>query len=394
MVSIRIADPMLPAMARDFGTRPSDVAAAITFFALAYGIMQLIWGPLGDRLGKLRVIGWTAVASTVGSLLCAIAPSLLTLELARLVTGGCCAAIIPMSIAYIGDTVEYAHRQAALARFATGTLTGMIAGQVLGGLAADTVGWRVAFAVIAAAFLITGIAVLRMLARLEASLPPHAARASNLGAIWRSYAAVCTPPFSKWILATALLEGAIMFGPMAFIPSWLHQDTGLSLSASGLAVACIGLGGLGFTLGARHWVAQLGQRRLLLIGALCILAGFSALTFTVWLAPRTLVAVLAALSCLLAGFGFYMLHNTLQTLASQMSAESRATAVGLFAVAIFLGQSTGVSTVATIGPIIGFSPVFLAAGIAMLMLAVMLGTRLPREPDASSGAHPLDRNPS
>ena len=162
MASIRLADPMLPAMARDFGTEPADVSGAITFFALAYGLMQLAWGPLGDRLGKLRVIGSATVAATLGSIACALAPDLRSLELARLLTGVFCAAIIPMSIAWVGDVVPLQQRQATLARLSTGTITGMIVGQVAGGLLADWVSWRAAFALMALVFLPAGLMVLRM----------------------------------------------------------------------------------------------------------------------------------------------------------------------------------------------------------------------------------------
>jgi hypothetical protein len=61
MASIRVADPMLPALGRDFDSLPADAAGAITSFTLAYGLMQLVWGPLGDRLGKLRLIDGTTL---------------------------------------------------------------------------------------------------------------------------------------------------------------------------------------------------------------------------------------------------------------------------------------------------------------------------------------------
>ena len=48
------------------------------------------------------------------------------------------------------------------------------------------------------------------------------------------------------------------------------------------------------------------------------------------------------LGCLATGFGFYMLHNTLQVQATQMAPASRGTAVTLFACLLFFGQSTGV----------------------------------------------------
>ena len=57
-------------------------------------------------------------------------------------SGAAGAGIVPLSMAWIGDTVPYERRQATLARFLTGTILGMSAGQLAGGLFADTVGWR------------------------------------------------------------------------------------------------------------------------------------------------------------------------------------------------------------------------------------------------------------
>ena len=48
------------------------------------------------------------------------------------------------------------------------------------------------------------------------------------------------------------------------------------------------------------------------------------------------------------GLGFYMLHNTLQTNATQMSPEARGTAVGLFSAALYLGQTAGVAAAAPV----------------------------------------------
>jgi predicted MFS family arabinose efflux permease len=57
-------------------------------------------------------------------------------------------------------------------------------------------------------------------------------------------------------------------------------------------------------------------------------------------------ALLGVFACLATGFGFYMLHNTLQTQATQMAPASRGTAVTLFACLLFFGQSSGVLLVA------------------------------------------------
>ena len=56
MASMRICDPMLIELGREFNVSTGDASQVISVFAIAYGLMQLIYGPLGDRIGKLRVI--------------------------------------------------------------------------------------------------------------------------------------------------------------------------------------------------------------------------------------------------------------------------------------------------------------------------------------------------
>ncbi len=380
MASIRVADPMLPALGRDFNSLPADAAGAITSFTLAYGLMQLVWGPLGDRLGKLRLINWATLAATLGSLLCALSPTLSMLTVSRLLTGACCAAIIPMAIAYLGDTVEYSMRQAALARFATGTLTGMIAGQVIGGVAADTVGWRAAFGLLCVLFLITGIAVMRLRRRLDVTSTPQPLASMRLSTIIASYAGVLRSGWSRWILMAGLLEGAVMFGPMAFTPTWLHEDADVTLTVAGSIVASMGLGGLLYTSQAKRLITHLGESRLIGFGSVVVALGLCALSASVQLLPAQAVVLAAVGCCMMLGFGFYMLHNTLQVLASQMSAQSRATAVGLFAVSIFLGQAGGVAIAARLIPIMGQDRLIIASGILMAMLGSLLAWRVSWSP--------------
>jgi YNFM family putative membrane transporter len=375
MVSIRMTDPMLPALARDFDVAVATAAAVITVFTLAYGVMTLVWGPLGDALGKLRLVGWAALAATLASLACAVAPSLPMLVAARLVSGACCAAIIPLSIAFVGDTVTYEQRQATLARLATGTLTGMVAGQVLGGVAADTVGWRAGFVLVAVVFAAAGLAVMRLRARLELSGGPAPAH-RDPGALLAGYATILHSRWAALVLLTALLEGVLVFAALAFIPTWLHETTGLTLAAAGGVVAAVGVGGLLYVLTADRWIARLGPPGLARLAGLLLAAGFGALVAAGGLAPGPSTWALMALATATVGAGFYMLHNTLQTLATQLAPQARATSVGLFAVAIFFGQSIGVGIMALIGPVLGYGGPIIACGLLLGLLGVGLGAAL------------------
>ncbi len=69
---------------------------------------------------------------------------------------------------------------------------------------------------------------------------------------------------------------------------------------------------------------------------------------------------------LLAGFGFFMFHNTMQTNATQMAPAARGTAVSLFASALFMGQSIGVLLAAALVGLLGSTAV-IALGSGVLV---------------------------
>jgi predicted MFS family arabinose efflux permease len=78
-----------------------------------------------------------------------------------------------------------------------------------------------------------------------------------------------------------------------------------------------------------------------------------------------------------------MLHNTLQTHATQMAPEGRGLAVSTFANVLFMGQAAGVWLSGLVIDRIGFVPVFIAAGAALLVVGVAFALMLDRRPAAA-----------
>ena len=127
-----------------------------------------------------------------------------------------------------------------------------------------------------------------------------------------------------------------------------------------------GVGGLLYSQFAKRWIAWLGEAGLALTGGLCIACGLVLLLLVI---PAIEGALLA---CLVIGLGFYMLHNVLQTQATQMAPHNRSTAVTLFASVLFLGQSTGVVLLSLCLDNGALHQAFIAvaAGIAVIGFAV------------------------
>ena len=155
-ISMRVSDPLLPGLAKEFSLTLGHAALVITVFAIVYGFSQLVFGPLGDRFGKYRVIAWGTLACALTTALCALAPTFELLLMARGLAGASAAAIIPLAMAWIGDVTSYERRQPILAKFMIGQVLGVSAGVLLGGYAADHLHWRTPFEGIAVYFALGG----------------------------------------------------------------------------------------------------------------------------------------------------------------------------------------------------------------------------------------------
>jgi len=377
-VSLRLADALLPRLAREFQISLGQASQVITAFAVAYGLSQLLFGPLGDRYGKIRVIGWACAASAGASLLCAWAPNHPALVAARLLAGASAAAVIPLAMAWIGDQVAYERRQAVLARFLIGQISGFAIGVSAGGYAAEHLDWRTPFYGLAVLFLLISLILQGLRWRLPtgAVAPARAGGPAARAGLWAEFRAVLALPWARTVLLTVFCEGASVYGPFAFLATHLHLRFGLPLSTVGGLVMGFALGGLGFAVASQTLVRRLGERALVRSGALIMAAAL----LTVALAPVWWWAVPA---CAAFGLGFYMLHNTLQTQATQMAPERRGAAVAAFASCFFLGQSAGVGLAGLLVGVIG-TGWLMPIGAAGVLAVAWRYNRARRYPDPAT----------
>lgn len=355
--SMRVTDALLPRIAGQFGVGLAAASAVITAFSVAYGAMQLLFGPLGDRFGKLHVIAVAAGGAALASLACFAVSGYHALLVARAVAGGCCACIIPLAMAWIGDVVPYEERQPVLARFLIGQIMGIAGGAALGGLAAQSASWSWPFALLAA-WLAVSCAALAFAARRDPAPRGAASR------FFPDLAEVLRSPWPRVVLVTVFAEGMVVTGAIAFVPTHLHYARGMSLALAGSMLIAFGLGGVAFAVVARRALRRLGEQGLA-TGGTCVLAlALALLAVAPWPA-------FAPVACLAAGLGFYMLHNTLQTHATQMSPRRRGAGMALFASSYFMGQSAGVGMAGAAAQAWGTIPVLL--GAAALVVPVGLG---------------------
>ncbi len=359
---IRLLDPVLPLLAAELGVGVAAATAAVAGFLLPYGLVQLVAGPLGDRLGKPRVACLALLLYGLALAACALATGLPGLVALRAAAGLCAGAVIPLLIAHIGDTVPYAERQAALGRFSTGMVMALlVTGPAVGGMA-EAAGWRAPFL----AFGLLGLAVAAVLAwRIG---PAALLRGGGPGAGGgrggpAGYLALLRRPAGRRLLAVAFWNGACLFGgAFPFVGAFLVERLGRTAGEAGLIVAGFGLGAFAYTRLARRLVARFGERRLLMGGGVGLWLGLLGLgAAPAWPAVAALQVGL--------GFAFYLLHGVLQTRATEALPEARGTAVGGFALALFLGQSAGSLAFGLVLALAGYRAAFALAAFGALGLA-------------------------
>ena len=366
----RVIDPLLKIIAVEFDVPTTRAALTVSAYALPYGFCQLFYGPLGDRVGKLKVMAVVMVLFSLGTAACAVVPSLWTFVALRLLTGAVAAAIIPLSLSYIGDKVPYADRQSALGRFMSALMLGQILSATLGGVFGEHLNWRGVFLLFGGA----GLAVAGLLAR-EASRWPeeHRERRFSLQPflqLWRLSSA-------RLVLTSVFFEGFFVFGGLAFLgASMLDRFPFLGATQVGLMLAGYGLGGLVYSVTVKRLVPRIGEAGTLLAGGALLCTAYLLIGWmnSWWLFIPGMV---------LYGMGYFTMHGTLQTRATELNPQARATAVSLFAFTFFLGQGTGPMAMGQAIRLAGYGPSFGAAGVGLLLLAVWTRHQYARLPKPS-----------
>jgi predicted MFS family arabinose efflux permease len=341
--------PMLVAISGDLDVSLGQVTLVATAYYLLYGAMQPVWGLLSDRLGRVNVIRLTLAGAAVASAASALAPSLGVLVAARACAGALFAGVIPTVLVYVGDTVPMARRQVALVELMGATSAGMAVSTVVAGVAVVLADWRLVFGIsaVVAALLSVG------LARLPEPATERAAGA--LGAI----GALLRRPWPRTVVVLALVEGTVVLGIITFMAPALEQ-AGLSAAVAGLTMGVYGAATVGWTRAVRRVAPRLAPASLIAIGAALLAFGLLAAALDPNLAGIGTAAVLGA-----GGFAF--MHSTLQAWATEVAADLRATAVSLFAAALFTGGAVGTAVMGPLADGGEFGAVFLI-GVAVTVV--------------------------
>jgi predicted MFS family arabinose efflux permease len=294
---------------------------------------------------------------TVALFASALMPNFTGLFALRLVAGLAGGGIIPLGMAMLGDRFSMERRQIAISRFMVMTLTGQAAGAALAGFLVGLFGWRFVFVGAGLISLATLAALLRWL-----TPRPGAARGRfDLGEAFARYAGIFANPRARICYSAVFVEGIALYGVLPHVAHILEQLGKGSAREAGIVISGMGLGGIIYAVIVPMLLSWFGMHGVMSIGGFVAAAGLAT-------AGIDLSVPVGFPAFCVMGIGFYMVHNSLQTQASELSASARGSAMALHAFFFFVGQA--------IGPVVfgyGLSalgnhvPVFLAAGVIALV---------------------------
>lgn len=385
--------PALPAIAQTLAIAPAAATIILTAYLTPYGLLQPVCGAIGDAVGRVRLL-CIIVAGLAGStVLCAAAPTLEALVVARIVTGCFAAGIISVNQSLVGSVVSEEDRQGAVGLLMGITFTGQGLSAGLGGLICDLVGWRVAFicfgALGAAAWL--GVRRLRYLDEMDGTGTVDAADASVSAAGASAGGSAEREPFrpaaflrhaaqilfgpGRTIYFVAFTTGIIFLGVYGFMGTFLAERCGLSSTQAGLLMMFYGLACLaGGSISGRIGKAR-GQRGVIAVGET------SGVIATALLAASTITGswmpALPAAACL--GLGYILVQPTLVSFSMDIDPSHTGLCTGLIGLGVFAGGGVGSSLGGLAIASGGYLALWTIAGVALVAQAIAGARFLPRK---------------
>ena len=290
--------PAFPAMAREFGVAPRELAWTLSSFFVVFAVGQLFVGPLTDAVGRTPLVVAGLAIFLTGSVVCTLAPSLPVLISGRAIQalGACAASVLARAIArdlYHGPELT---RALALVMIATAAAPGF--SPALGTGMTLVFGWRSAFVLVAVA---AAVVALHFRLSLGETLPPGRRRPSRLRAIARTYVELTIDPrFISPALTVSLVIGCL-YSFFGAAPAIMMNNMGLSATSLSIFFAATVFVVFGSGLITSRLSRRWGAPRVGMAGVMIALAG--GLWLLVQAGAPTLVPFMAAVTMFLGGMG-------------------------------------------------------------------------------------------
>ena len=360
--------PALPTIAESLGTDVAAVQATLGVYFLCFGLAQMLYGPWADAAGRRTPLAVGLLVFGLGSLACALAPTVGTLIAARALQafGAAAVMVIPRAIIRDGHTGAEATRLMALIMLVI-SVSPMLAPLLGAGLIA-VAGWRAIFVVLLVASVLS--LVLARLA-LPETLPPAARQPVRARSLLSGARRLLT---DRGFMALTLVGGFGMASFFVFLANAAFVYTGyygLSETGFSLAFAVNALGFFAASQAAGPIGARIGMPRLVTAGVTGFAATVAVLLVTALVLPLPLWLLIAFLFVANAFLGVVIPSAMVMALEEVGDIAGLASSLGGT-----LQMMVGTAMIALTAPFFDGTPVPLVAAIALCGALAFAASRL------------------
>lgn len=360
-----VISPLLEDIADDFGTGVDAAGLSVSVYGLAVAIVAPAAGWVADRISRRGAILWGLVIFAVAGILCALAPSLLSLVAGRALCGVGSGLFLPAAYAWVGDEVPYESRARIMGWVIAGWALALVAGVPAGGLIGQVAGWREALAALAVLAAVATVLAVRLLPA------GSGAGRTTTGAPRIGLRRALSEPVVRLLLAVNLLDMLAFYGIYTYLGSFLRDELDVRSGAAGALILAYGAGVALMSANGRV-IDRIGKARSVTLTLGVLTAIYLGLPWVAAL-PVALVAVLMVMGTQQAGF-----LTAMATLATNAMPEGRGAVVALMSCTTYIGVTLGAAAMGPVfeGPgyaVIGLVCAATAAAAGVLSLRLRTG---------------------
>lgn len=310
-LSMSLYSPAMTLLVTALHTSEHAVRSTITVYLFGFAAAQLICGPLSDRFGRRPILLGCLALYVAGSAASAAAPSIAALIAGRLVQGiGACGGVA-LSRVMVVDRFAGNGAARIISLMSLILSVAPAAAPIVGGTLITLTSWRVLFMILT----VYGAVLLALVWRFPETNERRDPRATKLRSLAVNYAMLLTSrAFIGQVVLTSLAIGGF-YASQTLTPFVLMGRLGLSSPVFGLATASLMLSYLIGSLAMNRLLLFVSIQRLVLAGALMVLAAAIALAASLRFAGLGVVEIIAPMCLWMLGFAFIMPGVTTAALA-------------------------------------------------------------------------------
>ena len=349
------AAPLIINISNDLNLTISTAAIYVTAYMLSFGIFTLLFGPLSDSFGKVKVINIAAMGTAIFSMLGAVAFNLPSLIFFRAMNGIFAAGIFPVTMALVGESFDNENRQKALGKVMGLMFLGGATATAIGGALAYLGSWRLVYLVYGIGEFILAIIMLKTLERDKPVVDKL-----NIVSAYRV-------PLSDYrlmrLVLTIFFVGFSVFGTFTYSGQLIQEITGYNILIVGLILSIFGIGTvIGGTI-APKLKHKLKQGFLVAAGMIGFISLFALSNYT--------NVIILSLGLLGFGVSFIFLQSTLIATAQEKLPKMRGTAMSMASFNMFVGGAVGTSLNGKIMETYGITRVFENTSFIILAVGIL-----------------------